>query len=437
MGRTSAGCKELGTRESEHRGRVFCILLPFCLLSSAFCLLPSPATAESAESLVSTGNAFYAAGEYDKALESYEKALTEEPDAGEVLFNKGNVYFKQGEYDKAREAYKAAALHTRDLTLEAFAHYNLGNAVFAEGQKGLESDPRKSLTQWGQSIQHYQEALRIDPQFKEAAQNVEVVRLALKELADRIKKAEEAAREQQKQREELKKELEEVIREQQSELSRNDALQEKAAEASGESLKRDAQELAADQEKTHRKTGDIADKLKAMQGQQQTSLQQPDSQPSTPEDHLEKAREAQQSAVEKLEKTELAQARQDQDEALQHLKAALTPPDSKDGQGQCQNPQAGDQSGKEEEQNNKEGEKTSPQDPAAEEPGKDSKPAQQQTAEERSQAETKESGEKGDEQKTGALFSESPENILREEKENRLQLQRAQQGAYKPVDKDW
>ena len=201
------------------------IILCFCLL-----IVPCRAGAESAGDLVNRGNELYSAGDYDQALEAYEKALAEQPDAGEVFFNKGNVFFQKGEYDKAREAYQAAALHTKDLTLEASAHYNRGNAVFAEGRSELETDPRKALTQWGQSVQHYQEALRIDPQFKEAARNIEVVRLALKDLADRIKKAEEAAREQQKQREEMQKELDEVIREQESEIKENDALQQKAAQ---------------------------------------------------------------------------------------------------------------------------------------------------------------------------------------------------------------
>ena len=167
---------QLGTR--------FLTILFVCIV-----IAPFHAGAESAGSLVVQGNELYAAGEYDKALEAYEKALTEQPDSGEVFFNKGNVFFQKGEYDKAREAYQAAALHTKDLSLEASAHYNLGNTIFADGQKQLESDPRKALAQWEQSIHHYQEALRIDPQLKEAAQNIEVVRLTMKDLADRIKKS--------------------------------------------------------------------------------------------------------------------------------------------------------------------------------------------------------------------------------------------------------
>ncbi len=262
---------------------------------------------------------------------------------------KGTSFFQKGEYDKAREAYQAAALHTKDLALEASTHYNLGNAGFAQGQKELETDPNKALSQWGRSVQHYQEALRIDPQLKEAAQNIEVVRLALKDLADRFKKAEEDAREQQKQREEMQKELDEVIREQESEIKQNDVLQQKAVQAGGESVSREAQELASDQEKTRQKTGKIADKLKELQAQNQKSPQEPEPAASVAEEQLEKAREAQRSAVEKLEKTELDEARKDQEEALEHLKEARTNPDPpKNNQGQCPNPQAGDQSAKEE-----------------------------------------------------------------------------------------
>jgi lipoprotein NlpI len=413
--------------------RFLTIILCLCIL-----VTPLPAGAESAAGLVDSGNELYSAGEYDKALEAYEKALAEQPDAGEVFFNQGNVFFQKGDYDKACEAYQAAALHTKDLALEASAHYNRGNAVFAQGRKELETDPRRALARWGQSIQHYQEALRIDPQLKDAAQNIEVVRLALKDLADRIKKAEEAAREQQKQREEMQKELDEVIREQESEIKQNDALQQKAGQDSGESVSREAQELASDQEETGRKTGKIADKLKELQAQNQQSSQQADPSASAAEERLEKARQAQRSAAEKLEKTELGEARKDQEEALEHLKEALADPDaSKKNQGQCPNPQAGDQGEKQEGGQDKQAERSTPRDQDAEKPGEEPKPPTQQSTEEKSRAGEKERGDKGDERKVGAAFSESPENILREEKENRMQLQRAHQGAYKPVDKDW
>ncbi len=420
--------RQPATRNSQ---RIIGSLLFFCLLVS-----PLRVGAENAGSLVDSGNAFYAAGEFDKALEAYEKALAEQPEAGETLFNKGNALFQKGEFEQAREAYQAAALHARDSGLEASAQYNLGHVVFAEGQRELESDPKKALSRWGQSVQHFQEALRIDPQREEAAQNIEVVRLAIKDLADRLKQAEEAAREQQQQREELKKKLEEVIREQEAEIRENDILQQKAVQKPGESLSGEVQTLAADQEATRRKTESIAEELKGLQGSPPSSPQPSEPAPSASAEHLEKALTAQRAAVEKLKGTDLEAARSDQEEALQHLKGASNDADAGKNQGQCPNPQAGGQ-GPEEEAEEKDREQPSPQGGGGEEPGKGSKPDQQQATGVDPEGGQEKRGEPEKEGKTAAAFSESPENILREEKEDRLQLQRAQQGAYKPVDKDW
>jgi tetratricopeptide (TPR) repeat protein len=404
-----------------------------------FVLTPFFAHAESAKTLVTLGNELYAAGEYEKALEAYEKAKAEQPDSGEILFNEGNVYFRKGEFEKARESYQSAALKTKDLSLEAYAHYNQGNAIFAEGQKQLEVDPRKALLQWEQSIRRYQEAIRVDPHFTEAAQNIEVVRISIKDLADRIKKAEEASREKQKQLDEVRKQLDEVIKEQESELKENESLQEQKSRNPGESTASEVRKLAANQDLTRQKTEEISDKLKDLQPhpqQNQGSSQQTEPAASSPPEHLEKALEAQKSAVEKLEKQELDEARKEQQEALTQLQEAVASQEESK-QNQCPNPQTGSQDGKEE-PSDKDQENVNPTDQLAEEKKEAARPSEpQQSAEQKSEAEKKESVEKGSEQKAGALFSESPENILREEKENRLQLHRAFQGAHKPVDKDW
>lgn len=393
--------------------------------------------AESGRSLVNSGNELYTAGELDKALEAYEKALSEQPDAAEILFNKGNVLFRKGEFDKAREAYQAAALRTKEPGLEASAHYNLGNAVFEEGRKLLESDPRKALTQWGESVRHFQDALRVDPNLRDAAQNLEMVRISMKDLADRLKKAAEAAREQQKRREELQKKLEDVVREQESELAQNEELQKKAEQRPGESVDGEAQKLASEQERTREKTGDVAEQLKEFSASQpgQPSQKQPDESSQAAQEHLSKAREAQKAASDKLMKSDLEDARKDQEEAARWLKEALDSSKGQQGNESGQSdPKDGKQQAKEES-----GQQQSGSDNEARE-GKENRDtaAQQQQAEEGKASSAKSrQGEKGEEQKPGAVFSESPDSILREEKDNRLQLHRAQQGGVKPVEKDW
>jgi hypothetical protein len=403
-------------------------------------VVPFSVSAESARDLVASGNQFYTAGEYDKALEAYEKAAAEQPQAGEISFDKGNVYFQKGEYDKAREAYQAAALTTKDLALEAAAHYNLGNTSLAQGQKQLEIDPPKALSHYSESIRHYQEALRTDPHLQEAAQNIEVVRLMMKDLADRIKKAQEAAKEQQNQREDIQKRLNEAIEEQESEIKENASLQQESAQNPQESADGETQQLASDQEKTRQKTQEIADRLKDLQAQQplgQQSQQQAEPSAPTAQEHLEKAQEAQKSAVENLDRRDLGEAQKEQEKALEHLKEALAKSeDSKRDQGQCPNPQTASQRG-EEEHGDKRPEKAPSQDQSGEDRKEDAQPTQQQEAERQmAQAAQKKDGQKGDERKVSGAFSESPENILREEKENRLQLFRVP-GGHKPVDKDW
>ncbi|MHC1741805.1 MAG: tetratricopeptide repeat protein [Syntrophobacteraceae bacterium] len=402
-------------------------------------LAPCWTGAESAASLVNTGNAHYAAGEFDKALEAYEKALSEQPDAGEILFNKGNALFRKGEFDKAREAYRAAALHTKDPALEASAHYNLGNAVFEDGRKLLESDPQKAISQWGESVRHFHDALRIDPSHREAAQNMEMVRISMKDLADRLKKAEDAARDQQQRREELQRKLEEVVREQESELAQNEALQERVEQNPGEAVDEEARKLASDQDRTREKTDEVAERLRDAAANQQS---QPGEQQTSPaqaaQEHLAKAREAQRSASDKLMQSDLEDARKDQAEALKWLEDALDASKSQQDAGrEPSEPKAGDQEGEEKFGRTAKQQATPRDEPGAGEESQTGTTQGQHPNEERSVAAGKEGPLKGEEQKAGAVFSESPESILREEKDNRLQLHRAQQGGAKPVEKDW
>jgi tetratricopeptide (TPR) repeat protein len=161
---------------------------------------PGSVQAESVRDLVAEGNALYHSGNAGQALEAYEKAGAEAPEAAEIWFDKGDAYLRMQEYEKAREAFQRAASLTKDLGLEARSHHNLGMASFEEaGKEKNGADPKKMLSLYEQSVRHYRDALRIDPELKESAQNLEMTRLIMKDLMDQIKKQEEAAKDKQKQ----------------------------------------------------------------------------------------------------------------------------------------------------------------------------------------------------------------------------------------------
>jgi tetratricopeptide (TPR) repeat protein len=186
-----------------HWKRVACLLGVYWGIVLLVAVFPSGLVqASSARRLTEEGNALYRAGKYNEALEAYEQAEREQPDSPEILFNKGNATLQKGDTAKAREAYEAAAIQAKDPALEAKCQFNLGHADFLEGEKKVPAAPREALPLYERSIRHFQNALRADPGLAEAGENIEIARIKLKDLMDRIQEQEEAAGKQQEQRQE-------------------------------------------------------------------------------------------------------------------------------------------------------------------------------------------------------------------------------------------
>ncbi|MBD3388130.1 MAG: AAA family ATPase [Candidatus Altiarchaeales archaeon] len=93
-------------------------------------------------------NDYYKVGEFDKAIEHYNKALELRPDLLETYFNRGLAYTRKGMYDKALEDLNkvielnpnlAEAYYTRGLVHEYKLEYDLG---ILDYNKALEVDPK-------------------------------------------------------------------------------------------------------------------------------------------------------------------------------------------------------------------------------------------------------------------------------------------------------
>ncbi len=149
-------------------------------------------------------------------------ALLTHAQEGEVM--KGNRYYKEGNYDKAEEAYQKALSKKENL----IARYNLGNTLYKkesiddavksfDGVIGATDDPElktKALYNKGvllhkgnrltEAIEAYKQALRLTPDDEEVRKNLQ---LALQQKKQQEpKKEQKKEQKEQKQKQEKKKE---------------------------------------------------------------------------------------------------------------------------------------------------------------------------------------------------------------------------------------
>lgn len=154
---------------SDTRGRLrlpwhkAAALAPLALVAG----LLAAACASTAHNLNEDGNRFFAQGEYDRALESYQRARAERPDLLRLGYNVGNALHRLGDYSRAvEETQPATAAAETDLAF--LAGYSLGNHYFRLGQLQAAFDA-------------YKQALILKPGDVDAKYNVEVVARLLAE----------------------------------------------------------------------------------------------------------------------------------------------------------------------------------------------------------------------------------------------------------------
>lgn len=116
--------------------------------------------AQSPQAFIKEGNDFFAKGQLNEAVASYDK-VTDEKYRYVALINKGTALFKQKKLDDAIKTYqKVSAAEAAGAALRSGAYYNTG--VVYSNQKDIES-----------SIEAYKNALRLNPSDTKARENLQ------------------------------------------------------------------------------------------------------------------------------------------------------------------------------------------------------------------------------------------------------------------------
>jgi Ca-activated chloride channel family protein len=139
----------------------------------------------------------YAEKDYNRALKAFTEQLGREPRSPRRQFNVGSAAYQKGDLEAALEAF-SQALTSPDPALRAKAEYNLGNTLFQRGAAQKKNEPK--IQDWRNALEHYEQALKVEPKNEDAAYNAEIVRKMLAEL-----EKQQEQQQQQQQEEEKKK----------------------------------------------------------------------------------------------------------------------------------------------------------------------------------------------------------------------------------------
>lgn len=142
--------------------------------------------AQSARKINREGNEYYKNGEYEKAERNYEKAFAQNKNLIEASYNLALSYYRQEKYNEAITQSKKTLSRTSDKELLSKLYHNLGNSYL-------------KVNKLKESIDSYQNSLRINPGDKETRYNLTYAMLKYKasqkeqntkDLLDRIEQEE-------------------------------------------------------------------------------------------------------------------------------------------------------------------------------------------------------------------------------------------------------
>jgi hypothetical protein len=368
----------------------------------------SHAGAQPAGKLVRKGNQAFASQQYEEAYDAYEEAAVAEPESPRIYFNKGAVRYMQGDYLQAVDLFAQAAQKSKDLRFEARSLYNIGNSYFRESERQRDSDLQRSLEDLEKSIDYYQQAVQLDDSLDDAAHNIEVARLTMKQVLDELKNRQERDRQQQEQRQQQTDNLQDLIKRQDGLSEKTKELQDRAQEQKAEQTADRARELAEEQRQIRQETEQLGGQLLSDSEKNEAAAEA--------KEHLDQAVAEQKTAADELQQNRPPAAQQAEKKAAKALRQA-----QETLQGETKQDVRQDQAGQEQKQQAPAGRQS---------PGRKAEGKQQAAGK------VDNAGEQREQQTAGHAVVEA-RDIINEEKANREQRQSTMGGGFRPVDKDW
>src|SRR6266702_1664912 len=172
-----------------------------------------------------SGIDLYNKGQYEDAYAQFQKDLQHNinpADMPKMQFDAGVAAYKLRNYDKALEAF-SQSLVDRSPGLQEKSRYNLGRTL--EDRADLRKTNEDALKDLENSAQHYEQALKLDPQDKEAAERLEIVRKKIERRKKHPEQPPPKPQKNQQNKKDQKKDQQQDQQQQQQQQSQNDQQQ--------------------------------------------------------------------------------------------------------------------------------------------------------------------------------------------------------------------
>jgi hypothetical protein len=154
---------------------------------------------------VRDGNEQLEKGDAKAALESYNRASHELPEAPGVQLNRGLALLKQGEFPKAREALLSATQPSAPLDVRADAYENMSLAFYREADALAGQNKHSDAQQmFRESLDAAKRSLRLRPGDPNTAWNMELASRRIREEDEKQKQEDEKEKEKQKDKQDNK-----------------------------------------------------------------------------------------------------------------------------------------------------------------------------------------------------------------------------------------
>ncbi len=171
-----------------------------------------------------SGIDLYNKGQYEDAYAKFQKDLQHNinpADLPKMQFDAGVAAYRLRNYDKALEAF-SQSLVDRSPRLQEKSRYNLGRTL--EDRADFSKTNEEALKDLENAAQHYEQALKLDPEDKAAAERLEIVRKKIEKLKEHPKQPPPQPQKNQQNKKDQKKDQQQD-QQQQQQQSQNDQQQ--------------------------------------------------------------------------------------------------------------------------------------------------------------------------------------------------------------------